>query len=123
MVKKATVLFFFIAVMLQSFTHCLIVSVFKANQEYIARTLCINKQKPKLKCGGRCQLMKKMAAEQNDQKSNTLTLKISLLPFTVNESNEKLIPSQQSLIQHFTFYTASLMAVPPVDIFHPPLNG
>ena len=49
------------------------------NYEYISTKLCVNKEKPKLQCNGKCQLMKKLAAASesekpisSDKKSNPL---------------------------------------------------
>jgi hypothetical protein len=39
--------------------------VWKWNQEVISKTLCVNKDKPLMKCKGKCQLMK-MNEENND---------------------------------------------------------
>lgn len=42
------------------------------NQEYIARVLCINRDKPQLKCNGRCHLRKELKAqEEREQKQQT----------------------------------------------------
>lgn len=42
---------------------------FKANQRYIAETLCENKDKPQLNCEGKCYLMKKLKdAEEKEKK-------------------------------------------------------
>ena len=37
-----------------------------ANYEYVAEVLCVNKDKPKLNCNGKCYL-KKQLAQQNDR--------------------------------------------------------
>jgi hypothetical protein len=39
------------------------------NFDYFSQTACINKNKPKLKCNGQCQLMK-LAAKQESQKDS-----------------------------------------------------
>ncbi|CAM1334501.1 hypothetical protein [Tenacibaculum aestuariivivum] len=36
------------------------------NYDYISKVLCINKDKPKLQCNGKCQLMKKIEKQQED---------------------------------------------------------
>jgi hypothetical protein len=51
-------------VLTQSFSKWFIVAGFQANRSYIAANLCENRARPKLKCGGRCQLMKKIAEEE-----------------------------------------------------------
>ncbi len=36
------------------------------NYDYISKVLCINKDKPKLQCNGKCQLMKKLKQQKDD---------------------------------------------------------
>ncbi|WP_299106423.1 hypothetical protein [uncultured Tenacibaculum sp.] len=36
------------------------------NYDYIAKVLCINKDKPEMSCKGKCQLMKKLEQQQEE---------------------------------------------------------
>ena len=36
------------------------------NYDYIAKVLCINKDKPEMQCNGKCQLMKKLEKQQEE---------------------------------------------------------
>ena len=38
------------------------------NYDYISKELCINKDKPALKCNGKCHLMKQLAKVSDDEK-------------------------------------------------------
>ena len=49
----------------QTFSKWLMVAGYSMNKEYIAKNLCENRNKPALHCNGKCQLMKKMAAEES----------------------------------------------------------
>ncbi|TCJ19627.1 hypothetical protein EPD60_00455 [Flaviaesturariibacter flavus] len=51
-------------VLVQSFGKWIILAEFRANQAWIAAKLCENRNRPQLKCRGKCQLMKRMAEEQ-----------------------------------------------------------
>jgi hypothetical protein len=42
---------------------------FKWNQEYIATTHCVNKQRPTLKCDGKCYLRKQIKKQQKSEES------------------------------------------------------
>lgn len=56
--------------LLQTFSKVLILVDYQANKEYIRAVLCINRDKPKLGCEGKCQLTKKLKEqEQNEKKS------------------------------------------------------
>jgi hypothetical protein len=41
---------------------------FKINQDYISKVLCINRDKPKLHCNGKCVLMQRIKAEEEKEK-------------------------------------------------------
>lgn len=38
------------------------------NYEYISKVLCVNKDKPKMKCNGKCHLMQELAKSADDEK-------------------------------------------------------
>ena len=42
---------------------------FKLNQTYIAATLCVNKNKPEVRCEGKCYLTKKLKQADEKEKS------------------------------------------------------
>lgn len=48
----------------------------KINQTEIADKLCENKDKPKLKCNGKCQLAKKLKAQEEESSSKKSTSKV-----------------------------------------------
>jgi uncharacterized protein YneF (UPF0154 family) len=49
---------------------------FKINQDYIAKNLCENRNKPKMHCNGNCQLMKKLKnSDKEEQKQIPQSLK------------------------------------------------
>lgn len=50
----------------QSFSKVLVWIQFQWDREAIARTLCENRTKPQLRCGGKCQLGKRLAAAQKE---------------------------------------------------------
>lgn len=49
------------------------------NQDYIAEFLCINKDKPKLQCNGKCHLVKEIK-KQKENDSNTLVISLENYP-------------------------------------------
>jgi hypothetical protein len=59
-----------IAFAVQTFSRVVIVFGFYANQKTIAATLCENKDKPILKCEGKCQLAKKILAQEKKERQN-----------------------------------------------------
>ncbi len=55
-------------ILLQSFSKVWIVVGFKVNQRYIARVLCINRDKPERRCNGTCVLMQRIKAEAEQER-------------------------------------------------------
>src|SRR5207253_2645619 len=95
---------------------------YSMNRNFIAQNLCINKARPKLHCNGKCQMMKRLAAEeeQNSSGTNTAKIRIQQLLFT-DEMNKPALPS---LAYVQLFYNEELPIIkyssPIASIFHPP---
>jgi hypothetical protein len=68
--KQYTACLLLLSVLLQTFSTAVIYVDFYANQDYIARNLCENRDKPMLHCCGRCQLRKRLTRQDNQDKSN-----------------------------------------------------
>lgn len=69
--KKILAICFALCILLQSFSKLWVVVSFKINQEYIAETLCVNKEMPApVMCSGKCfltdQLKKASEPESSD---------------------------------------------------------
>lgn len=113
-------------VLTQVFSKWLLVAEYAVNKDYIARKLCENKEKPKLKCHGKCQLMKKMAAEteNNNSGSGSGAVKSSLpevLPFNDLTNITVTAPSPIE-VSHNSFYILKTYTAPTSAVFHPPLG-
>ncbi|MBW8687376.1 hypothetical protein [Chitinophaga rhizophila] len=48
----------------------LVMFEFYLNQEFIAKNLCINRDKPQVQCNGKCQLKKQLAKENKREQEN-----------------------------------------------------
>ena len=93
------------------------------NYQYIATELCINKDKPKLKCDGKCHLKSELAKAANNDSPNSDKSKSSLaetliffqeIPIFQFEVNRNLFQKLQS--SYSNLYTM-LFSTPT---FHPP---
>lgn len=70
--KRVIIPILILLMLAQTFSQWLIVLDYQINKDYIARVLCENKNRPKLKCNGKCQMMKKLAEEEKQQQSSEL---------------------------------------------------
>jgi hypothetical protein len=62
--------FLLVSFVIQTFSTSFLVLNFYADQKYIAKKFCINRNKPQMKCCGKCQLTKKLSQEENKDKQN-----------------------------------------------------
>jgi len=65
--KKFVAILALVGILLQTFSQVVILAQFYANQDYIAKHLCENRDKPQMHCNGKCCLKKKLAKEAKDQ--------------------------------------------------------
>ena len=81
--KRPLSILLLIVFLLPQFAKVGIFISFKANQDFIAKVLCINKDKPELQCNGKCHLAKELnKTESKDQNSPiTVTNKTEILLF------------------------------------------
>ena len=109
-------------VMVQSLTSWVVMAEYIMNKEYIAKNLCVNKERPKLHCNGKCQLMKKMTQQENqDSSSNPQGGKMKMDVLFAQKSD---LPSIRGLgNENINFNSAYIVEQLPgavQSIFHPP---
>lgn len=93
---------------------------FEVNQNYIAKELCINRDKPEMNCNGKCYLMKKLKqAEEKEQKQERQAQKVQIQDALVTQKLAFVSPVKQlksARIAEITFALPRHSAA----IFHPP---
>lgn len=102
-----------------SFKTAITVSFFM-NKDYIARILCINKDKPRLNCNGKCYLQKQLEKEKKSElpipgiskdKTETIFILSSDIFHVVNNTKYTVCENEPPAIQGRQFSR---------EIFHPP---
>ena len=91
------------------------------NYDYISKVLCINKDKPELRCNGKCHLMKKIE-QQQESDFNSLRVNmeeypvdfISLLNFSENSLEIAIKRKDTFSYKQYYYFTFQQ------EIFHPP---
>ncbi|CAL2087030.1 hypothetical protein [Tenacibaculum sp. 190524A05c] len=90
------------------------------NYDYIAKVLCINKDKPELSCNGKCQLMKKLKQQEEDD-FNSLRIHMEEYPIGFVEilkiKKESTITSNSKNNFHYDIDYNYLFQH---NVFHPP---
>jgi hypothetical protein len=97
---------------------------FKLNQDFISKTLCINRAKPKLHCNGKCQLMKKLKqVEKEEQKQLPQGLKEKLEVIYIQEITNFKFSTDFDATEEKLKYNhtnSQVYSKYHLDIFHPP---
>jgi hypothetical protein len=80
---------------------------------------CENKARPEMKCGGRCQMMKKLKDEEKNEQqapsANRFDLVITSKSFFASVSNLPVVATK-----HIVTYNASLQSGFPQNLLRPP---
>jgi hypothetical protein len=109
----------------QIFSQIGIFGYFVLNNDYVAKVLCQNKNRPELHCNGQCYLAKQLkAAEQKDRQNMADLLKVNEIQLFCSETfiiNFKNFPT--FLFQkHAIFYLLTNYTTPQFSVFQPPRN-
>jgi hypothetical protein len=99
-----------------------IMGYYLANKDYIAKVLCINRDKPAMKCEGKCHLRGQLEQQEEQQQKNPASIKdmsetVIFINAPLTVSNRLLLPSSAS---DNTPYTFSVAAGYITAVFHPP---
>ena len=99
---KNFIIFFLVSVMTIQLSHkMLFVLHYSIYKQEIAASKCVNKDKPKLKCNGKCHLKKKLEEKTQQSPNNDSTLPGLLKKiFEQIENSRELIIQLQMLIQN-----------------------
>ena len=90
------------------------------NYDYISKVLCINKDKPELECNGKCQLMKKLEKQQEeDYKLLRITIEDYPIGF-VSVLNLDLRTKLCFKEKETFYYNKNYYYLRNTEIFHPP---
>jgi hypothetical protein len=113
-----------LAFALQSFSQLLILADYHARTAAYAKA-CINKARPKLKCKGQCQMMKKMAEEEKQEQNAPGTKSPGKFePVLSSRSFFVHLPVRATTHKHSEFarYAEKPLTGPVVAVFHPPAS-
>lgn len=125
MILKRAIAVLFLLIWITQIAGRHIISVeFFLNQQFIAKNLCINRDKPWMHCDGKCQLRKRQAEEdKRDQENPEHKADTAVSDFNLQQVAESLFqPLLPALLRD---YVCPIAIGTPVDqpsfVFHPPL--
>ena len=119
--KVLTTILLFTIIFLQTFSSFVIRADYFFNKSYIARVLCINKEKPQTHCNGKCYLTKQLnQQEKQDQQTpvpkwEKFDMQPFYLPKSFDFSNDQFL-----VITDYPVEEDVLTSTFSRSIFHPP---
>lgn len=106
----------------QSFSKMIVVVDFYVDQDYIARNLCVNRYNTAIRCGGQCELKKRLKQEDHKDSEN---------PERRSDNKYEVISSRSFYLTDAAYYRPYIAGMyppapegspvdRPADHFHPP---
>jgi hypothetical protein len=99
-----------------------IYGAFYANQSYIAKNLCVNRDKPWMHCNGHCQLNNKLASDDKKESQNPLqraSNELSLL-YLPPQIFQDCFFEEKEAIPLYSYYDMPVLQEYISSTFHPP---
>ncbi len=92
------------------------------NIEYIQEVLCINKEKPELKCGGKCYLMQQLYPELPDETQNYPKVEITKIEYVDLRRLHNFDLTELNPDYRLDNYPVHSLKYPSINhgVFHPP---
>ena len=122
-IKKIQTIFIIVILLMAVSKDLLTHSAFKLNQDFIAKVLCINKERPKLKCDGNCYLNKELKKNNGDDRKANIN-------FPINKQEQKINFFTRKLASNKNYYKTTNKQISKNEIlysylivkefFHPP---
>jgi hypothetical protein len=119
--KKFSTIILLTIIILQTFGSFVIQVDYFLNKSYIAKVFCINREKPKMHCNGKCYLAKQLKEQeqQEQQAPNLKREKFEVQPCYLPTSFAFTAIAFTNNIEYY--YTSKVLTSPFLrSIFHPP---
>lgn len=103
------------------FSRLCVIAGYELNKSYIARVLCVNRDKPAMHCNGKCYLRKKLQQDQQrkNNENSTIGNKLDIVLFCADEQT-LFFPELQSSSFVFSTVKSHYYSSPSFGFFHPP---
>lgn len=108
------------AFLLQIFSTAIIYLDYYINQDYFAKVLCVNKDKPQLHCNGQCHLNAELEKDKKDQTPFSPVKVINKIQLFSENTEELCFISSSLLTEPITYYNSPLLDKHTPVVFHPP---
>lgn len=120
-VKNLLLIVLAFTVLLSSMARTVVVADYLLNKEYIAKVLCVNRDKPQMKCNGKCHLNKQLEKQANAEtegKDKPVRAVKEITGVLVNATI--LVQESGNNYQLSVLDCSSLLRGVQSSVFHPP---
>lgn len=123
MLSRCLAIILLFALISSNFFRVFVYAGFEANQNYIVKELCVNKERPWMHCNGRCYLMNKLkeATEKEKKQEEKENMNRLQLSFFQQSSQVNLItPIMPDMLHSHAIYIFQYSSRYIDTIFRPP---
>lgn len=120
MLKRTIAFFLILSLISAHFTKVFVFAGFELNRNYIAEKLCVNKDKPELKCHGNCFLMKKLEEAEKKQQSEKTAQQKNLFQEIATIESSRFKFNTHLLSEINTPVISNYQLIREFPILHPP---
>jgi hypothetical protein len=122
-VKQLVAILLITGVLMQSMSKYMVQLDYLINKDYIAKNLCENRNKPQMKCCGKCHLNKQLNKTENDNSKGKTVQRFSSFEFYASNYSDNFYPKPvfiTSVEISTGFVTDQYSYRPLTGVFHPP---
>lgn len=119
MFKRGFAILILAALTAQSFSQLGILAYYQLNKSYIARTLCVNRDKPMMHCNGKCYLAKQLRENEKREHPGNVEARADIALFC-STSQDFLFPPFTGKPVLLNRYQPENYPRPFFSVFHPP---
>jgi hypothetical protein len=123
MLRKFISLILLITMLIHAGSQIVIVIDYLVNTDFITETFCINKEKPKMKCNGKCHLSKELKKDEEKKSKGTFEISDIILfcqcdsaVITTKELEFQIVKKEGFI------YIKNLLKAKTLAVFHPPAS-
>jgi len=122
-IKRAPIYLLVLFLFMINLNDLITFSAFKLNQDFIAKVFCINREKPQLKCNGKCHLKKELKKNNSSEKSEPANSPMEKQEQKINFFSDRITSDGQEFgntRKQFCDIEILVSFLNETDIFHPP---
>lgn len=113
--KRAFAILSLLAIIFANLYQLTLIGIYTIEKDYFTKVFCINKDKPELKCNGKCHLKKNLFKAENKQSNNTKsTIEIQILSPVFWEQTTITLPK---LNTYKTYYFTKVLSLKDTYLF------